>query len=239
MEESRRFAKAVVRAAELDPSVAMWHVPSISPKEILKRLLWGQLGRPSGWQGRVVGRLMTSANAPAHDLTLAHSRIAPGERVLEIGFGGGALAEKALASAPGVTVRGVDASDVMVKLANERLRGAVREGRAEFRLGDVSSLPYADGSFEKALSVHSIYFWGDPVADLGEVRRVLVPGGLFVVTVDPTEPMQGPAAEQAGYDRWSREALLAVLGRSGFEDTDSESVTDLGLLCAWGCRPRS
>ena len=213
--------------------------PPMKPKETLKRLLYGQLGRPSGWQGRVVGRLMTSANASAHDLTLAHSRIVPDDRVLEIGFGGGALAEKVLASAPGVTVRGVDASDVMVKLANERLGGAVREGRVELRPGDVSSLPYADGSFEKALSVHSIYFWGDPVADLGEVRRVLVPGGLFVITIDPTELMEGPAAEQTGYDRWSREALLAVLDRSGLVRTDSEFAGDLALLCAWGHTPKS
>ena len=214
-------------------------LPSMKPKETLKRLLYGQLGRPSGWQGHVVGRLMTSANASAHDLTLAHSRIAPDDRVLEIGFGGGALAAKTLASAPGVTVRGVDASDVMVKLANERLAEAMREGCAELRPGDVSSLPYADGSFEKALSVHSIYFWGDPIADLGEVRRVLVPGGLFVVTIDPTEPMQGPAAKQTGYDTWSREALLAVLDRSGLVRTDSEMAADLGLLCAWGRKPES
>ena len=212
---------------------------SMKPKETLKRLLYGQLGRPSGWQGRIVGRLMTSSNAPAHDLTLAHSGIVPHDRVLEIGFGGGALAEKALASAAGVTVRGVDASQVMVDLANGRLAGAVREGRAELRPGDVSSLPYADGSFEKALSAHSIYFWGDPVADLGEVQRVLVPGGLFVVAIDPTEPMEGPAAEQTGHDRWSREALLAVLDRSGLVRTDSEFATDLGLVCAWGHGPKS
>lgn len=213
--------------------------PFMRPKEILKRLLWGQLGRPSGWPGHVVGRLMTSANAPAHDLTLAHSRIAPEDRVLEVGFGGGALAEKVLASAPGVTVRGVDPSDVMVKLANERLGSAVREGRAELRPGDVSSLPYADGSFEKAISVHSLYFWKDPVADLREVRRVLVPGGLFVVTIDPTEPMKGSAAEQTGYDRWSREALLTILNCSGLVETDSELAADLGSACAWGYGPKS
>ncbi len=212
----------------------------VRPKEILKRLLWGQLGRPSGWLGHAIGWLITSANAPAHDLTLAHSHIAPEDRVLEVGFGGGALAEKVLASAPGVTVRGVDPSDVMVKLANERLGGAVREGHAELRPDDVSSLPYADGSFEKALSVHSLYFWKDPVADLGEVRRVLlVPGGLFVVTIDPTEPMEGPAAEQTGYNRWSREALLAVLDCSGLVGTDSELAADLGLACAWGYGPKS
>ena len=108
--------------------------------------------------GRLVGRLMTAHNAPAHDLALSRAELGPGDRVLEVGFGGGALAEKALLTMPGVTVRGVDASEVMVRQANARNAGAVREGRAELRLGGVSSLPYSDESFEKALSVHSIYF---------------------------------------------------------------------------------
>ena len=206
-------------------------------KETLKRLLWGQLGRPSGWQGRIVGRLITSSNASAYDLTLAHSSVAPDEWVLEIGFGGGALAEKVLASAPGVKVCGVDASEVMVRMANDRLGEAVREGRAELKLGDVSSLPYPDGSFDKALSVHSIYFWDDPVVGLREVRRVLVSGGLLVVTVDPAELTESPTATQTRHDRWSREALLAVLDHSGFVKTGSEVAPDLGLTCAWGRKP--
>ena len=206
-------------------------------EEILKRALWGQLGRPSGLHGRLVGRLMTAHNAPAHDLALSRAGLQPNDRVLEVGFGGGALAEKALLAAPGVTVRGVDASEVMVRQANARNAGAAREGRAELRSGDVSSLPYADGSLERALSVHSVYFWPDPVADLGEVSRVLVPGGRFVVVVDPTEPMDGPTADKTGHGTWSREALLVVFEQGGLVEAGSEVREDLGLVCAWGHRP--
>lgn len=203
-------------------------------KETLKRLLWGQLGRPSGLGGRIIGRLMTSSNASAYDLTLEGAAIETNDRVLEIGFGGGALAEKALASAPGVTVRGVDASEVMVGMANDRLDGAIREGHADLRMGEASSLPYADESFEKALSVHSIYFWADPIADLGEVQRVLVPGGLFVVTIDPTEPTQGTTAKLTGSDIWSEEALISILEHSGLEEMGSKF--EGGLVCAWGSK---
>lgn len=176
-------------------------------KETFKGLLWGQLGRPSGLGGRIIGRLMTSSNASAHDLILECAAVEANDRVLEIGFGGGALAEKALATAAGVTVRGVDPSEVMVKIARDRLDGAIREGSAELELGDVSSLPYADENFEKALSVHSIYFWEDPVASLAEVQRVLVPGGLFIVTIDPTEQMQGMTTKLTGSDR-SQERMI-------------------------------
>ena len=208
-------------------------------KETLKRILWRQLGKPSGLQGRIIGKLMTSSNASAHDLTLANAAVKANDRVLEVGFGGGALAEKTLSAAPGVTVSGVDTSEVMVKMANNRLGGAIREGRTDLKLGDVSSLPYADASFDKALSVHSIYFWSDPTMDLGEVQRTLVPGGLFVVTIDPTEPMQEVTAKRAGHGRWSEEALLTILEHSGLVEIGSDFDAELGLVCAWGGKPAS
>lgn len=202
--------------------------------EILKRALWRQLGRPSGLPGRVIERLMTAHNAAAHDLTLSHAGLEPNDRVLEVGFGCGTLVEKALRSAPGVTVRGIDASGVMVERANARNAEAVREGRAELRFGSVYSLPYSAESFEKALSVHSIYFWPDPIADVGEVLRVLVPGGRVVVAADPSEPLEDPVVRRTGYETWSRGALLTVFEEAGLVDKESASRQDLGLVCVWG-----
>jgi ubiquinone/menaquinone biosynthesis C-methylase UbiE len=77
----------------------------------------------------------------------------------------------------------------MVRQARKRNAATVHEGRVEFRYGGVSSLPYEDESFDEALSVHSIYFWHESESDLKEVLRVLKPGGLVAVTVDPSESM--------------------------------------------------
>lgn len=208
-------------------------------KEVLLKIFWGQLGRPSGLRGRSIGWLMTSANTAAYDLTLAHADIEAHDRILEIGFGTGALAEKALASAPAVSVRGVDASEIMVEMARNRLDRAIREGQADLRIGDVRSLPYASESSDKALCVHSIYFWRDPVKDLQEVQRVLVRGGLLIVTVDPADPMQTIAAKTTGYDRWSERALLTILEHSGLLTIGARLDAKSGLVCGWGRKASS
>src|SRR5262249_30889097 len=119
--------------------------------------------------------------------------IARSDRVLEIGFGHGRTVALAAAAAAGVVVDGVDVSEDMVRVATRRCRKLVTEGRVRLRLGDVGSLPYADGSFDKVFSVHTLYFWADPAAALDEVRRVLRASGTFVL----------------GFRGWSEEAVAS------------------------------
>ncbi|HET97599.1 MAG TPA: class I SAM-dependent methyltransferase [Desulfurivibrio alkaliphilus] len=88
-------------------------------------------------------------------------------RGIEIGVGSGRFA------APlGVQV-GVDPSPAMLVYAAARGIEVV-EGTAE-------NLPFAEGSFDHALSVTSICFVDSPARMLAEARRVLKPGGRLVI----------------------------------------------------------
>jgi ubiquinone/menaquinone biosynthesis C-methylase UbiE len=57
----------------------------------------------------------------------------------------------------------------------------------DLKQGDVASLPYPDETFDKAFSIHSIYFWAKPIECLQELRRVLKPGGLLAITIQPKD----------------------------------------------------
>jgi ubiquinone/menaquinone biosynthesis C-methylase UbiE len=56
---------------------------------------------------------------------------------------------------------------------------------------DVAALPFADGSFDVAVSRYAAHHFADPLQALREIQRVLVPGGrwLLVDVVSPPEPM--------------------------------------------------
>ena len=71
--------------------------------------------------------------------------------------------------------------------AARRRNAAALIGRVNVELGDVASLPYPDECFDKAFSIHSIYFWDNPVDCLRELRRVLKPGGLITITIKPKD----------------------------------------------------
>jgi arsenite methyltransferase len=112
---------------------------------------------------------------------LAALELQPGERVLDIGSGPGFLAvEMAAAVGPDGQVQGVDISDSMLALAEAR---EVPPGSAPVRFcrGAAEQLPVPDGSVDVAVSTQVLEYVHDAPRALGEVYRVLRPGGRVLV----------------------------------------------------------
>jgi ubiquinone/menaquinone biosynthesis C-methylase UbiE len=99
----------------------------------------------------------------------------------------------------------------MLDMAVRRNRRAVAEGRVDLRMSDAASIPFEDKSFDKALSVHTLYFWSDPIACLREIRRALKPRGRFVLgflRADSAQRIRFPEEIYTFHDEQSIRALL-------------------------------
>jgi arsenite methyltransferase len=103
----------------------------------------------------------------------------PGERVLDVGCGPGFYVAELLEQVgPAGSVTGVDASPQTLALAQRRTEGAAN---VELHLGDATDLPVGDGAFDAALSVQVLEYVAGLDAALGELHRVLRPGGRLVI----------------------------------------------------------
>ncbi|GFH39399.1 SAM-dependent methyltransferase [Streptomyces pacificus] len=100
----------------------------------------------------------------------------PGEHVLDAGCGSGE-ASLYLARRHGVRVTGVTVSEYELDRARERAVAAGLADVAGFRYGDYMRLPFEDGSFDAVLALESLQNAPDLGQVLGELFRVLRPGG--------------------------------------------------------------
>jgi SAM-dependent methyltransferase len=96
-------------------------------------------------------------------------------RVLEVGGGPGELAER-MQKELDAEVSFLDISPRMVELARER--------GVDAQVGDVQSLPFEDGSFDTVVAAWMLYHVPDLNRGLGEVARVLRPGGALVAVTN-------------------------------------------------------
>lgn len=125
------------------------------------------------------------------------ARIEPGDRVVDVGCGTGALTLEAAARVgPAGTVTGVDPSPDMLDVARRKT------GSIAWVEGSAERLPLPDRSVDAAISQFALMFFDDRAAGLGQMRRVLQPGGRLAVAVcDAVERSPGYAALAALLDR--------------------------------------
>lgn len=104
--------------------------------------------------------------------------VAPGERVLDVGCGSGAVT-RALAQRVGPSGRavGVDASAALLKVARELANKAGLGATIEFKEGDCRALPFPDALFDAAVAATTLSHVPDPRRALAEMVRVTRPGG--------------------------------------------------------------
>src|ERR1700730_15705510 len=143
--------------------------------------------RPSGWLGEIVARVMAHETVDANRVALDLLELKARDHVLEVGFGHGATLRRAAETVTDGFVGGIDHSDVMLRLAKRRNAQNLRIGRMELRRAESERIPYANDRFNKVFAVHMIYFWSRPELHLGEIFRVMAPGGRLVLGYHPLE----------------------------------------------------
>jgi SAM-dependent methyltransferase len=197
-----------------------------------------QSRQPSGFLGEIVARVMAFDTARANRIAVERLAVQAGEAVLEIGCGHGRTLAR-IAQAPCGFLAGIDASEVMVRLARRRLRHRIEAGRAEVSLAASSALPHPDARFDAALAVHVLYFWKDPLADLREIRRTLRPGGRLLLGYRPRDAETLAALPATVYTLRSIEETEGLLAQAGFAAIRSteHSIGNSPFVCTEARRP--
>jgi ubiquinone/menaquinone biosynthesis C-methylase UbiE len=133
-----------------------------------------------GFVGRISGSVMARLNRDMERAAVAELNPSPNDNVLAIGFGPGIGIELLAEVVPAGFVAGIDPSATMNELARRRNRRGIDSGRIVLRNAGAEAIPWPDDTFDGIIATNSAQLWRPLDAALGEVARVIRPGGSLV-----------------------------------------------------------
>ena len=114
--------------------------------------------KPAGFGGKLMVVMMNLSHSPVARWGLRFLELAPDDKVLDCGCGGGVNIRRLLKKCPQGIVKGID-----------------------YSLVSVEKTIFADNWFDAVTAFETVYFWPDLLRCFREVWRVLKPGGTFFI----------------------------------------------------------
>ncbi|MBK9289264.1 MAG: methyltransferase domain-containing protein [Flavobacteriales bacterium] len=196
----------------------------MNPLQFLRLLFKGptpqqmaaQLRKPHGFMARKVGERMNAVNRSLYQGAWEALDLRDGMRVLEIGFGNGRFFGELIGQAKDLKLHGLDFSKEMVEQASAQNAALIANGTLSLSLGPSDRMPYPDALFDRIFCINVVYFWEDPATHLGEVRRVLKPGGTFITVLRTRSSMEKLPFADHGFTKYEKVDWEQVLRANGF-----------------------
>ena len=214
--------------------VAVWTFAVVAGFTVMR-----QCRKPASLPGRLFLLIMNRSHVGVTKWGLDHVAIEKDFTVLDIGCGGGKTVQTLAEVASEGKIYGIDYSRASVAASRRTNARAIEAGRVDIREGTVSSLPYADGTFDVVSAVETHYYWPDPLADMRETLRVLKPGGRLVVIAETYKGRQldivyRPAMKLLGATYLTPAEHKDLLTKAGYSEVDVFEEPSKGWICAVG-----
>ena len=178
--------------------------------------------KPEGFWGRMmVAGMNGGSHAAMANWGLDFGSVPAVGEILDIGCGGGANLQRLMQRSVDSKVTGVDYSSVSVEKSKKVNAEAIANGRCQVLEASVALLPFKDETFAMATAFETVYFWPDIEKSFAEVRRVLVPGGKFLI-VNEDDGLSGNNEKWEkmieGMHTYTPDELKTHLSAAGFKD---------------------
>ncbi len=138
-----------------------------------------------------------------HDL-IAYLKIENGDNVLDLGCGAGGIAEY-ISDVTGAHVTGLDYAASAIDVAMDRTPS--KRDRLTFVQGDMNALELPDHSFDKVISLDTIYWVADIDDALASIVRLIKPGGRLGIFIAHTPEIEDGPGENEPHGTWVAKSL--------------------------------
>jgi arsenite methyltransferase len=199
----------------------------VSIRERFNAALAGQLGRPSGLGGRLVGRMLNRGNRAVVLGAVQAADVNDGQTAVDVGFGGG-IGLALLMDRVGRSgqVHGVEISSTMLAGARRRFRADLGASRLHLHDAAMDRLPLADASVDGLISTNTVYFIEDLDSAFAEIARVLRPSARAVLGVGDPAAMKKMPVTKHGFRLRPIAEVTEHLAGAGLRVVEDRRVGD-------------
>ncbi|MXV37735.1 methyltransferase domain-containing protein [Flavobacteriaceae bacterium Ap0902] len=184
-------------------------------QEELKKLQQ-HLQNPHGIDGLTVGENMNESNGKMISKSISYLELKPNQTVLEIGHGNAEHVQEFFLQAPKIAFYGLEISETMWREAQKRTKGL----DAQFHLYDGVIIPFDVETFDRIISVNTLYFWSYPQKMLNEIEQTLKPKGLAVITFMHQSFMENLSFVGEEFKLYSKKDFEALVEKSNLKIID-------------------
>src|SRR5205807_8540278 len=179
------------------------------------------------WASAGRGDEMESHHSDITDQTLAVMDLQPSDRVLDLGCGTGWASRRMARIVTAGDVVGLDVADEMLNRARQASQGIPN---VRYVCGSAENIPAKDNTFTKVLSVESFYYYADQGKALGELRRVMAPGGRLFILInlykDNHYSLRWAQELKVPVQALSEAEYVTLLQKHGFQAVEARRIPD-------------
>ncbi len=189
--------------------------------------------KPEGIGGKIMLSMMNKGHDKVSNWGFSHISAESNMKILDIGCGGGLNIKKWLQLSKDSKVIGFDYSPESVQKSLKMNKKAVEEGRCEVIEGSVINLPFKENEFDFVSAFETVYFWPNIIDSFENVKRVLKPGGKFMIVNEASLLDKRSKKWEGIIDGmivYSEKNLISFLEEAGFKINVSETKGKLGWL---------
>jgi ubiquinone/menaquinone biosynthesis C-methylase UbiE len=185
-----------------------------------------QLRKPEGEMGKEVGLMMNDSNEGMIKNSIDSLHLKNNDRILELGHGNGKHINLIIDKGDNINYFGLDISPLMSEEARQYCQENGFSTQTEFLTYDGIKMPYPDQSFDKILTVNTLYFCDQPEEMFKEIRRVLKPNGTATITFVDEETMKQQAFTEFGFTKYNKEKFELLCNNNHFDIVELTPITE-------------
>ena len=188
-------------------------------------------GNPKGITGIIMTKIMNIMNQKLYTTVLNNLKLETNDFALDIGFGNGYLIKRMFKKNIPIKVYGIEISNDMVNNVSSKNRRNINSGNLTIFLENIEKTSFENNTFDKIVTINTIYFWNNYEKCFSEIKRILKPNGIFYNTIFTKYFLDKFVFTKYGFNKYSIEEIENLTKNNGMKIIETKEIIKNKSYC--------